>query len=750
MTAGEPPPENPVTLSPGHPVTLSSSLGRLWRLSRKELTESLRDRRTILTLVLMPLLLYPLLVIVFQQVMLAGKIEQQQPVYRVGFVSRVEARALFDYWLLGMNHRPPPWSDQEAMARFLAAHLQRGAVAPDEVDRLTLAFLEASLSIRPRYPADLEEAVRTGQVDVGLQLYPPGPFRARPDRPFNRGCLALLREGDAMGRDAFRHVEALTSRANVRLVSAVLALFLRIPQRADALRLGSQTLPDEALQKSLLVPVLVPLILILMTMTGAVYPAIDLTAGERERGTLEVLVAAPIPRLGLLFAKYVAVLTVAMLTALVNLGMMGLTLAVTGLGQQIFQDSFTPGVLVQILALLLLFAAFFSAVLLALTSFARSFKEAQAYLIPLMLLALLPGMLALMPGLSLQGPLAIVPLLNIVLLSRDLLAGSASPASAGVVILTTLVYATAAVALAARIFGTEAVLTSEQSGWADLFRRPARFRTVSHVSVPAALLCLALMFPVYFVLTTGLGRLEGLPLGARLALTAVGNVLLFAGLPLLFLWFARARLAAALRWRPPSVAACAVAGLLGVSLWPWTHELILVLRQVGLGSLRADYLERMARVLEEWRTLSPVALVLALAVVPAVMEELFFRGFLFSALAGEQGRAGAAILGSAGLFALFHVLVPGGLAVERLVSSLLMGLVLGWLAYASGSVVPGVLLHGLHNGLVVLAGYYKPTLVEAGWLSAAHEHLPGWLLLAAGAGAGLGALGVWRLRRGPS
>ena len=60
---------------------------------------------------------------------------------------------------------------------------------------------------------------------------------------------------------------------------------------------------------------LVPLILILMTITGAVYPAIDLTAGERERGTLEVLVAAPIPRMSLLLAKYVAVLTVALLTA---------------------------------------------------------------------------------------------------------------------------------------------------------------------------------------------------------------------------------------------------------------------------------------------------------------------------------------------------------------------------------------------------------------------------------------------------
>src|SRR5207244_9214524 len=121
---------------------------------------------------------------------------------------------------------------------------------------------------------------------------------------------------------------------------------------------------------------LIPLILVLMTVTGAVYPAIDLTAGERERGTLEALIAAPVPRLGLLIAKYVAVLTVAILTALVNLTAMTITAHSTGLATSLFGGGMTVGVVVKILLLLVLFAAFFSAILLALTSYARSFKEA--------------------------------------------------------------------------------------------------------------------------------------------------------------------------------------------------------------------------------------------------------------------------------------------------------------------------------------------------------------------------------------
>src|SRR5206468_2890398 len=144
------------------------------------------------------------------------------------------------------------------------------------------------------------------------------------------------------------------------------------------------------------------------------------------------------------------------LTALVNLAMMTATVQLSGLGDWLFDGGgLTVVVVLQLFALLLLFGAFFSALLLALTSFARSFKEAQAYLIPLMLVSLAPGLIGMMPGLKLGGAYAVTPLLNIVLLSRDLLAGrgAVDPAMVAVVILSTLVYAVAAIALAARIFG---------------------------------------------------------------------------------------------------------------------------------------------------------------------------------------------------------------------------------------------------------------------------------------------------------
>jgi len=121
---------------------------------------------------------------------------------------------------------------------------------------------------------------------------------------------------------------------------------------------------------------LIPLILILMTVTGAVYPAIDLTAGERERGTLEALISAPVPRHELLFAKYLAVLSVAMLTAVANLTSMIVTAYSSGIEKLLFgSGGVSVATIALMLGLLFVFAAFFAAVILILTSFARSFKR---------------------------------------------------------------------------------------------------------------------------------------------------------------------------------------------------------------------------------------------------------------------------------------------------------------------------------------------------------------------------------------
>jgi ABC-2 type transport system permease protein/sodium transport system permease protein len=474
-----------------------------------------------------------------------------------------------------------------------------------------------------------------------------------------------------------------------------------------------------------------------MTITGAVYPAIDLTAGERERGTLEILVSAPVPRMALLLAKYVAVVTVAVMTATINLVMMLVTLEYNKLTGLVFkQNGVTVELVVQLFFLLVLFSTFFSAVLLALTSFARSFKEAQAYLVPLMLVSLAPGVLAMMPGLRLQGPLIVTPLVNIVLLARDLAEGHATSGAVTTVVVSTLVYAVAAIAAAARIFGAEAVLYSDQSGWYDLFRRPAEPQPTA--SVAGALFCLALTFPVFFVLV---GLAPNVPEDQRFTYQICGTLLLFVGIPLAGCLLARIRVQTALQLRLPPVIAWPAALVLAVACVPVLYYVVAWMRDLGWTLLSSGQLRQMRYLLRSWRTESPALLAGYVAVIGAA-EELFFRGFLFSAF---RARAGArlTVVVTALLFGLFHFVTQ----FDRLLPSTLMGLLLGWLCWQTRSVLPGMVLHAAFNTTLMLLAYYQPMQPGTILRGPQPDELPWWWQVAALPAGIMAAALVWWYRR---
>ncbi len=411
------------------------SVSRLGRLIRKELSETLRDRRTLLTLVLMPLLLYPLLALGFRPILASYLSAETAPVYRLALLPDGK-----DQWIAEPLEKAETLLVKEGLFRHPS---QNDASAPPTSLARPLPRLEVDLV------GELEAHVRRGESDIGLRPLP----GARGQSEWEM----LYTPESPQSREAAQHILRLLNTAP-------------IAHWPGQVHLTTTPLQQSAPPSAVLG--LIPLVLLLMTITGAVYPAIDLTAGERERGTLEVLMAAPVPRVSLLLAKYTAVLSVAMLTGLVNLAAMALSIYLSGAGPRLLgEQDLSPLVLLEILLLLLLFTAFFSAVLLALASVARSFKEAQAYLVPLMVVALIPGVLSLVPGLRLQGLVTLIPLLNIVLLARDLLAGRADSLAAAAVVGATLAYALVAVGMAALLFGQEAVLSASPGGLARLWRR---------------------------------------------------------------------------------------------------------------------------------------------------------------------------------------------------------------------------------------------------------------------------------------
>lgn len=723
------------------PSSFLSGQGRIFRLIRKEVTTILRDRRTIVTLLLMPILLYPLIIIGFQQFLLANAIGSKPPVgFRIGLSGEFEERLLGPFLVRGereVRRRRTPEEKERAYERTYRIQLEQGGGGP------VISVSE-----------DFEEDLRKRKIDLAIQIVnieelrnlipatrnAEGELELRPKGRYVIRCRLISLQGSLRSQEAKNYIQEVIHLMNERaLIRLSNSEELRNDPRASRLVISRQEVEPE--DKGGGMKGLIPLVLILMTITGAVYPAIDLTAGERERGTLEILIAAPIPRMSLLFAKYVSVLTVALLTALVNLISMAVSMEVTGISDIVIDGGLTFVLILQVLGLLVLLAALFSGILLAVTSFARSFKEAQVYLIPLMLFSLTPGMISLIPGIKAKGALLVVPLMNVVLLARDLFNGDATGISVLVVVISTLIYALTAIAIAARIFGAEAVLYSEQGGFGDLFRRPSDSTPVPGMST--AMLCLALMFPIHFLITNGL---KGFPLEWMLILIPLISIVLFVALPLAFCQWGKIRWRSAFRSQKGAVLLWVPAVLLGVSLLPLASETGTFFREIGFKGIPDEMIEKLNKGIDQMRAYGPIVMVLVMGIVPAVTEELFFRGFLFSAFQSKV-RPRIAIFATAAFFALFHLLTKGGIAVERLVPTFLMGLALGWLAWRSGSVVPGILLHASYNSTLMVIAYLKPQL-EAEGSPLAKEHLPlDWLAIAGGA-AVFSFLLTWILTRG--
>jgi sodium transport system permease protein len=175
----------------------------------------------------------------------------------------------------------------------------------------------------------------------------------------------------------------------------------------------------------------------------------------------------------------------------------------------------------------------------------------------------------------------------------------------------------------------------------------------------------------------------------------------------------------------------AVAALaLATSLWMAAHELFLASQWLGIQTLREEQVKAAQALIVQFRSVSPVLVLVSFALTPALFEEFFFRGFVFSSL-NQMSRPGAIIV-SAVLFGLFHVVTGSVLAVERFLPTTLMGLFLGWLAFRTQSLWPGIILHAVHNGLLLMTAYYADSLKNWGIGVEEQAHLP-WTWLVVGA-----------------
>ena len=174
---------------------------------------------------------------------------------------------------------------------------------------------------------------------------------------------------------------------------------------------------------------MIPYFIFMLCLQGAMIPATDLGAGEKERGTLETLLISPIERHKLVLGKFLTIALAGATSALITVSSMAVWGLVISQGMAIkmvseFMSAINAIDFVLMFLMLVPVVAIFSAVLLSLSIYARSFKEAQGYMTPLVFAVIVPVMLAMLPGVELKGGWAWVPLTNVALAIKELIKGT--------------------------------------------------------------------------------------------------------------------------------------------------------------------------------------------------------------------------------------------------------------------------------------------------------------------------------------
>ena len=173
-----------------------------------------------------------------------------------------------------------------------------------------------------------------------------------------------------------------------------------------------------------------PYMFILYCFMGAMYPALDLGAGEKERGTIETLLISPAGRLEILLGKFCVISLSGFLSAIS--GIIGLLVGLQFMTELPMEIITTMKSIIEIktialiLSLIVPVSIFFSAVLLSISFYAKSFKEAQSLVTPINILILFPALIGLIPGVELTWKTALIPIVNIALVTKEIIAETVS------------------------------------------------------------------------------------------------------------------------------------------------------------------------------------------------------------------------------------------------------------------------------------------------------------------------------------
>jgi sodium transport system permease protein len=658
----------------------------------REIRDQLRDRRTMFAIFVLPVLMYPLMGMVILQI---TQFVQEHPtkVRLVGWDQLPDEPALLEESATGERHFSSSYSSQ-ADRQLLTMTFE--PLPPDQPDVDTFKA-QAQQQIRDdefdlvvRFPAgfssklkefnDRVRASRSGEIGEDLPEIPAAEVYV--DSTDEKSGIARGRVLEVLDKWHEDVVEQVFSAGNMPLAASRPFEI----ERVDVAR-------EESRRVAVLAQ-LVPYLILIWSLVGAFYPAVDLCAGEKERGTMETLLSSPAGRGEIVAGKLFTIMSFSTATSLLNLVSLGVTgLFVASVLPQA-NASFTAPPLITLfwmLVVLIPISLFFSGLTLAVASFARSTKEGQYYLAPLMLVSLPLLTMTMIPSVELTLGTSLIPLTGAMLLLEALLESDYALALqyALPVLLVTGCCCYLSIRWAIYQFNNESVLFRDSEQWSlKLWLKKIIRQRGDNPPLGAAISCAVLILVLRFFANFVVKPDETTE--SFMLVNIISQLLTIALPALLFACLLSRRPASVLRLTSsrPAVLACVAA--MAICLHPVMAQIGIWIQQLyPISQSMAEGVESMFAGLNEVHFLW---LLLFIAVTPAICEELAFRGLIQNTLE-KHLRPVSAIMIASFFFGVTHGIL------QQSLTTFFVGILIGVVAWRSRSLWPCMLYHFVHNGI---------------------------------------------------
>jgi len=397
-------------------------LRNVWIIFRKEFLDIIRDRRTLVSMIVLPVVIFPALMYGVGTIMASQmhKLEERRSVIAVQ----------------GGRWAPNLVGDlQDRQDLQVITSIEDSTILSQQLlEHQVLAVLVISENFELRLDSDAD---RQDTLCVRVLF----------DRSYPESQVVRDKVEAVLSEYRQQQIQEQLRRRNLP-ASVVEPFAIEWDNRASETKMAGALLGQ-----------LLPYMVILLTMVGCMYPAIDLTAGEKERGTMETLLVSPATRLELVLGKFLTTMLAGLITTALTVvsQFTGLSTALRSAGENLsFQ--LNPAAVALVFIMFVPLAAMIAAALIAIAVSARSYKEAQSYISPLMILTIIPALTSMVPGLEVDFRLALVPIVNVSLILRNAFIDIYDPTLIALTFVSSVIYAGMALFVAVRIFQKETVL----------------------------------------------------------------------------------------------------------------------------------------------------------------------------------------------------------------------------------------------------------------------------------------------------